>query len=128
MTLITGGAYSGKTEFAIQKFNIKFTDIIDGAECSLEQVFTRPAIRNFHLLVKRFGNDGGAALTERIHQENPDLIVITNDIGSGIIPMEKSDRIWREETGRACCTAAGFSDLVVRMCCGIPTAIKGELP
>lgn len=32
MTLITGGAYSGKTEFAIKKFNIKSTDIIDGAE------------------------------------------------------------------------------------------------
>ena len=111
MTLITGGAYSGKTEFAIKRFNIKSTDIIDGAECSLEQVFACRAIRNFQLLVKR-----------------PDLIIITNEIGSGIIPMEKSDRIWREETGRACCAAAGFSNLVVRMCCGIPTAIKGELP
>ena len=115
MTLITGGAYSGKTEFAIKKFNIKSTDIIDGAECSLEQVFACRAIRNFQLLVKRFGTNDGAALTRTIHLENPDLIII-------------SDRIWREETGRACCAAAGFSDLVVRMCCGIPTAIKGELP
>ena len=128
MTLITGGAYSGKTEFAIKKFNIKSTDIIDGAECSLEQVFACRAIRNFQLLVKRFGTNDGAALTRTIHMENPDLIIITNEIGSGIIPMEKSDRIWREETGRAGCAAAGFSDLVVRMCCGIPTAIKGELP
>ena len=120
MTLITGGAYSGKTEFAIKKFNIKSTDIIDGAECSLEQVFVCRAIRNFQLLVKRFGTNDGAALTR--------TIIITNEIGSGIIPMEKSERIWREETGRACCAAAGFSDLVVRMCCGIPTAIKGELP
>lgn len=128
MTLITGGAYSGKTEFAIKRFNIKSTDIIDGAECSLEQVFACRAIRNFQLLVKRFGTSDGAALTRTIHLENPDLIIITNEIGSGIIPMEKSDRIWREETGRACCAAAGFSNLVVRMCCGIPTAIKAELP
>ena len=89
MTLITGGAYSGKTEFAIKKFNIKSTDIIDGAECSLEQVFACRAIRNFQLLVKRFGTNDGAALTRTIHLENPDLIIITNEIGSGIIPMEK---------------------------------------
>ena len=42
MTLITGGAYSGKTEFAIKKFNIKSTDIIDGAECSLEHPPGKP--------------------------------------------------------------------------------------
>ena len=128
MILITGGAYSGKTEFAARKFALGEADIADGAECQPEQARSCRAIKNFHLFVKRFGQENGAALAERLHGTNPDIIVIADEIGSGIIPMERTDRRWREETGRACCAIAGYSDIVVRMCCGIPTVIKGELP
>lgn len=128
MILITGGAYSGKTEFAKRRFSLSEADILDGAECSLEQAFSCRAIKNFHLLVKRFGVDGGVGLAGEIFARDPEIIIISNEIGSGIIPMERADRIWREETGRACCSIAGNSDIVVRMCCGIPTVIKGELP
>lgn len=128
MTLITGGAYSGKTDFAMRAFSLGSSEILDGAKCPEEQIFTCRAIRNFHLFVKRFGAENGSELAERIHALNPDILIITNEIGSGIIPMERSDRRWREETGRACCALAGFSETVIRMCCGIPTAIKGVLP
>lgn len=128
MILITGGAYSGKTEFAMHYFSLNEADILDGSVCSLEQAFSCRAIKDFQLFVKRFGTESGADLAKRIHAENPEIIVISTEIGSGIIPMEKSDRTWREETGRACCAVAGYSNLVVRMCCGIPTALKGELP
>ncbi len=84
-------------------------------------------MKNFQLLVKRFGTDSGAEFAKKIYARNPEMIVITNEIGSGIIPLEKADRIWREETGRACCAIAGHSETVIRMCCGIPTVIKGEL-
>lgn len=127
MILITGGAFSGKTEFAMRTFNLNETDISDGGECSFEEVLSCRAVKNFQLLVKRFGNDSGAEFAEKIYACNPEMIVITNEIGSGIIPMEKADRIWREETGRACCVIAGHSEAVVRMCCGIPTVIKGVL-
>lgn len=128
MILITGGAYSGKTDFAMRRFGLSKTDILDGAECSREQAYSCRAMKDFHLFVKRFGAENGARLAEEIYARNPDIIVITNEIGSGIIPMEKDDRIWREETGRACCYIAAKSDAVVRMCCGIPAVIKGEIP
>lgn len=127
MILITGGAFSGKTEFAMRAFSLKKTDIADGAECSIENALSCRAIKNFQLFVKRFGTDGGSALAEKIYAANPCIIIISTEIGSGIIPMEKTDRIWREETGRACCAAAERSEKVIRLCCGIPTAIKGEL-
>lgn len=128
MILIIGGAYSGKTEFAMHSFSLSETDILDGAECTPEQAYSCRAMKNFQLFVRRYGTESGAGLAERLYAENPDIVVISNEIGSGIIPIEKSDRIWREETGRACCAIAGRSVAVVRMCCGIPTVIKGELP
>lgn len=128
MILVTGGAYSGQTEFAARRFSLKETDIADGAECTPELAYSCRALKNFHLFVKRFGAESGAALAGEIYAHNPDIVIITNEIGSGIIPMEKTDRIWREETGRACCFIAGKSEAVIRMCCGIPAVIKGELP
>ncbi len=128
MILVIGGAYSGKTDFAMRRFSLRETDILDGAECTPEQAYSCRAIKNFQLFVKRFGNESGAALAEQLSRQNPDIIIIADEIGSGIIPMEKSDRIWREETGRACCYIAGKSRAVARMCCGIPAVIKGELP
>ena len=128
MTLIIGGAYSGKNEYVQQHFNISQDDIIDGANCSAEQIYSCRAIKNFQLYVKRFSVENAASLAGKIYEQNCDIIIISNDIGSGIIPMEKSDRLWREETGKTCCAIAGMSDSVIRMCCGIPTAIKGELP
>ncbi len=128
MTLITGGAYSGKTQFAIRNLSIRESEILDGAECLPEQLNSCRAMKNFHLFVKRYGTENGAELAEKIHAQNPEMIIITNEIGSGIIPMERSDRRWREETGRACCVIAAYSKIVIRICCGIPTVIKGELP
>ena len=53
-------------------------------------------------------------------------IVIMNEIGSGIIPLDKSEREWREISGRAGCIIADKAIEVVRVCCGIATVIKGE--
>lgn len=128
MTLITGGAFSGKTEFAMRRFTISESEITDGAVCPQEQVYTCKMLKNFHIFVKRFGAENGVQLAEEIYARNPGVVIITNEIGSGIIPMDRADRRWREETGRACCTIAAHSQVVVRMCCGIPTVIKGELP
>ena len=54
------------------------------------------------------------------------LIDKMNEIGCGIIPLEKSERKWREITGRAGCIIAERAETVYRVCCGIATVIKGE--
>ena len=55
-------------------------------------------------------------------------LILIDEIGSGIIPMEKTERIWREKVGRAGCILAEHADTVIRVICGIPLALKGELP
>ena len=55
----------------------------------------------------------------------PNLIIIMNEIGSGIIPLVKSERQWRELTGKTGCLLAKKAETVDRVICGIPVRIKG---
>lgn len=126
MIMITGGAYQGKKDFVKAHYNC---DILNGENCDYESVFTAKCVSNYHQLVKRLIGNGQNAVsyTERVCRENTDLIVIINEVGSGIVPLEKSDRLWREQVGMAGSLIAKNSDMVVRLICGIPIVIKGEL-
>lgn len=131
MILIIGGAYEGKTEYAEKTLGISESEILDGRKCDLREVHFAKAVNNFHVLIKRLLEDNRINTNEfidEIYSVNPDITIISDEIGCGIIPLEKSERLWREETGRACCKAAELSDVVVRINCGIPSVIKGELP
>lgn len=52
------------------------------------------------------------------------VIVISDEIGCGIVPMEKEERLWREENGRILCLIAAKAEKVERIICGIPERIK----
>ena len=126
MILITGGAYQGKTEYAKTHFQFAVTD---GASCEFDDSKTAKILKNYHVLVRRMIESGidAEAYTRELCKTNPDCVILINDVGSGIIPMEKQERIWRENVGRAGCILAEQSSTVIRLICGIPTAIKGTL-
>ena len=128
MIMITGGAFSGKKDYAKKRFGFSDEEILNGENCSLEAVFSAKCIVDYQLIVKRLLEENAdvQAFTERLCKENPSTVVIINEIGAGIVPLEKNDRIWREETGRSGCFIARNSDEVIRLTCGIPTTIKGE--
>lgn len=130
MIMITGGAFQGKRDCLKRLYKLTDNEILSGADCPLDSVFTAAAIADFQELVRRLlaENINVSEFTERFCAENPGAAVIINEIGSGIIPIEKSDRIYREETGRAGCIIATHSETVIRVFCGIPEAIKGALP
>ena len=130
MILIIGGAYEGKTQYAVKNLGITESEILDGKTCEYRDLYSAKAVNKFHLLIKRLVESGENTLeiVDKVYNSNPTITIISDEIGCGIIPLEKSDRIWREETGKACCKIAEMSDVVVRINCGIPTVIKGELP
>ncbi|MGN0608821.1 MAG: bifunctional adenosylcobinamide kinase/adenosylcobinamide-phosphate guanylyltransferase [Oscillospiraceae bacterium] len=127
MIMITGGAFQGKREYAKKRFGFSDGDILNGGSCELEAVFTAKCVTDYQLAVKRLleENADPEEFTRRLCRENSDAVIIINEIGGGIIPLEKSERIWREETGRAGCIIAENSREVIRLVCGIPTKIKG---
>ena len=53
-----------------------------------------------------------------------DKIIISDEISSGIVPLKKEDRMWREETGKCLQYLSKESSCVYRIFCGIPTIIK----
>ena len=55
-------------------------------------------------------------------------VVMATEIGGGVVPMDAGQRAAREAAGRLACLPAARADIVVEMFCGIPTALKGELP
>lgn len=55
-------------------------------------------------------------------------VVIATEVGGGIVPADAKERAAREAAGRLSCLLAARADAVVRVFCGLPMALKGELP
>ena len=64
------------------------------------------------------------AMIEHFCKEHPDCILICDEIGNGIVPMEAEERTYRECTGRILEGLAAQADEVVRVVCGIGQKIK----
>ena len=117
MVLIVGGEGSGKRSFA-QTLGFAPEELADGV---LDE---RPVV--FHVEKMVFADVTGAPeLLEPLCEKRA---VLCCEVGSGIIPIDYETRLGREAVGRLCVRLAQRAECVVRMVCGIPTVIKGELP
>ncbi|MDD7515687.1 bifunctional adenosylcobinamide kinase/adenosylcobinamide-phosphate guanylyltransferase [Ruminococcus flavefaciens] len=127
MIFITGGAFQCKTDTACQLFGVNRSDIISGYDCGFEDVFTAVCINSYHRLVARLmeADIDPVEFTERLCSENKGCIIIMDEIGCGIVPMEKKERIYRENVGRCGCIIAAESEKAFRVVCGIPQYLKG---
>ena len=61
-------------------------------------------------------------------KRNPEVVILCDEVGCGVVPMEKKERDWRERVGRTCCVLAEQAERVERLFCGIPTVLKGDGP
>ena len=55
-------------------------------------------------------------------------VVVATETGGGVVPTDPAQRAAREAAGRLCCLLAARADTVVRVFCGLPAVLKGELP
>ena len=106
--LFVGGAYQGKTALAKQLY----PDL--------------PLVQNLHGRVRdelAAGRDPMALLDSlRGHA------VTCDEVGCGVVPLDRADEDYREAVGRLCCALAEDADVVVRVMAGVPLWIKGEKP
>jgi len=121
MKLYIGGAGCGQTELAARETGLTPRDCETAAEA-----LACPAINGIHLLFKTLLQDGVSLpeFARRLLEENPEAVVISDEIGLGIVPMDPFERRWREETGRALCILAEGAERVTRVYCGIGQVIK----
>ena len=125
MILVFGGAYNGKKDFIKEKFNINEEDIFYCSDGEID--FSKKVICGLHKFT--YNNTLKNKSSLEYIKENinlfKDKIIISDEISSGIVPLKKEDRMWREETGRCLQYLSKESSCVYRVFCGIPTIIKG---
>ena len=131
MILIIGGFAQGKLHYVKQRY----VHCEDGREVAvLDGTLALPAktgagqviVNHLHRYIReqlRQGTDP-EAMIENFGKEHPDCILICDEIGNGIVPMEAEERTYRECTGRILEGVAAQADEVVRVVCGIGQKIK----
>ena len=114
MDLIVGGAAQGKRDFARRELGAAaWSDGVIGAE---------NCIYNLHRALR--DQPEADALLERWLTEHPDGIVICDEVGSGVVPVDQAERAWRERVGRTCCRLAERAAAVYRVTCGLGVRLK----
>lgn len=127
MRLIIGGRGQGKLEALLKEQKYTDTMVCQGETCPLDRLIEQPVLNHLHLLVRRWLAEGrepmelSALLLQNDHLE----VILCDEIGSGVVPMDRQEEQWREATGRICCLLAEKAQQVDRVFCGIKTRIKG---
>lgn len=127
MKLVIGGYAQGKLQYVLYKYNISTMMVCDARlprNVSMQSsVFV---INHFHRWVKERLLAGGNPEEEifRFVDKYPDCVIISDEIGNGIVPTDAFERTYREQTGRILVTLAARAEGVERVICGIGQKIK----
>lgn len=135
--LVIGGRANGKLTYVKTEYRQFFENenisAADGLTCSVSD-FDKVKIGNhFAGLVRRELASGRSfqdvydQLSEMIQkkaEESEVWILISDEIGCGVVPIDALDREYRELAGRLLQRAASLAIRVDRVFCGIGTVIK----
>lgn len=124
MIMIIGGAFQGKGAYAEKEYpQLRFAD---GASIKRDEIGNIEGIYGLHALIRKEMKAGKdvTELAEELIEKNPDIVIISEEVGYGVVPMDAFDREYREKVGRICTKLAAYSEKVIRVVCGIGTVIK----
>jgi adenosyl cobinamide kinase/adenosyl cobinamide phosphate guanylyltransferase len=127
MELYIGGYAQGKLSYVMKQTGISLDMVFDGAS-TFEDFYHRDVriLNHFQLFVRnrlREGKDPQEEI-ESMLLKFPRLIIISDEVGNGIVPMEAEEREYRERLGRILCTLAEKAEKVERIICGIGQRLK----
>lgn len=139
MELFIGGYSQGKTEYVTKLYPNRV--LVDGANLELgnntsevignvkKLLESKNIILNhLNLLVKKLIEIGiNSEQILKIFTEtsiSEEIIIICDEVGSGVVPIKKKEREYRESVGRIQVELAKKSESVVRIICQIPMKLK----
>lgn len=109
MEMIIGGAYQGKSSYAEKQFpDVKWKC---GAELTEEELLEAEGVLGFHQYIRKCLKSGEdlSGLAEKLAEKNPGVILVSEEVGYGIVPADAFERQYREAVGRVCTELAGKS-------------------
>ena len=124
MHFIFGGRYMGMLEYALELQ--PGAVVCDLAHDAAENIAAAGIVCGVHLLVRQLLESGGEPLLF-FEQSVPALrgkILIGDEVGSGVVPVEPFERLWRDEVGRVYQLLARNAPDVTRVWAGIPQPLK----
>ncbi len=113
MILVIGGFAAGKRTYVREELGYTDAQMADAA------LDGRPVVYNAQdMALTRPAGELADALAEKD-------VVISCEVGAGIVPIDPQERRFREAAGRLNALLARRADRVVRVVCGLPQVIKG---
>ena len=109
MIFVTGPMFSGKREYIKSALNLSDEEFAERAVWNVEELVSEKAVT-----LEAIADE--LALKE---------IVIADEIGCGLVPLDASEREKRERAGRLACMLAERADTVIRVVCGCPQILRG---
>lgn len=110
MIFITGPLFSGKEEYICRALGWSHAD------------FEGKAKRDVQELVRNIQTGTLLSLADALSRYE---VVISTEVGGGVVPADAEERAFRESAGRLSCLLTERADVVVRVCCGLPQFLKG---
>lgn len=127
MILVIGGYAQGKLAYVQSVYGIRREEVWDADLPQWkEQTEATVVINHLHDWIKKelaVGNSPERKIAE-FNELAPNCIIISDEVGNGIVPVEPFEREYRERTGRILVELAKRAEGVVRVVCGIGQRIK----
>ncbi len=134
MKLIIGGYAQGKLDYVCSKYHVQkemvWDSVIPNDANGIDDADSTIVVSHFHRWVKKCMEDGGCpedavvVFLEDCRNRNKDCIIISDEIGNGIVPVDAFEREYREHMGRILIQLADKAEEVERVVCGIGQKLK----
>lgn len=124
MIVVFGGAYQGKTDFVKEKFGLKDEDIFFCGEGEID--FEKKAIAHIEKFVLERVEKGEEVFSyfEENKAKFADKIIISDDVCCGVVPLEKTLRLYRDNLGKQLQIFCREASEVYRVYCGLGERLK----
>ncbi len=120
--LCVGGTRSGKSDFALH-----YAQNVQGPKTFIATMQKSFVAFQFAARKRNGGSDFKKTndVAKMISDTQIPLVLVSNEVGMGIVPMYEEARIFRDIQGKANQIFAEACEAVITFSCGIPILIKG---
>lgn len=126
MKLVIGGYAQGKLDYVLSKYHLNKNIVWDSVLPDCTSVKETIIINHLHLWIKNCMLEGRCPEEEILLflDSCQDCIIISDEVGNGIVPINAFEREYRERVGKILIQVAERAEEVERVICKIGQKIK----